>query len=293
MLPELTKLDGRPSHRLDQCSRRCATRSVNYARHHSLEFCASALPRNAVLPVRLLEFRHGLGEEVCLSEFDGRRRLQDLNLVAVADTPRDHRCRQNLRIGDLDLPPVQSDRRDGLVGMRLGNPLVVVLLALMLQQLGLAGILLVAGVARVRYRSHISDWGRKRGIRKPRKVGEVLFAGASRQIRTWVVLEYVCLTLGTGFVDFLTVLAVVISLRPEDRKIQFGDRLHALVGVTLGEMVDEHATSFEPQKTVVTLVDEALVVRRRNLGNKCKLTIIPEIESYSQTEAHIRMKHLK
>ena len=85
------------------------------------------------------------------------------------------------------------------------------LLPLVLEQLGLAGVLFVAPLARLRVGRDAADGLRERRIRQ---VGRGHAAAvAQRQIGTRVVFQDVSLSFAAALVHFLAVLAVVIACR--------------------------------------------------------------------------------
>lgn len=73
------------------------------------------------------------------------------------------------------------------------------------------------------------------------------------------------LALGRGAIDLLAVLAIVIPGSLEDGKVQLGHGIWPHIGMPFGQVIDQHASSFEPQQARVALVDEPLVVCRRYL----------------------------
>lgn len=143
------------------------------------------------------------------------------------------------------------------------------LLALVLEQLGLAGILLVAQAAAVGLRCHTAHHVRKGRVRLARDAGYTsLDAVAHWQSSAGVVLEDVGLALGRRPINLLAVLAIVVACGPKNGEVQLWHQLQLNVGMPLSHVVHQHATTLEAQHTRVALVDEPLVVRRWNLGHK-------------------------
>ncbi|CAN7980491.1 unnamed protein product, partial [Ixodes pacificus] len=140
---------------------------------------------------------------------------------------------------------------------------VHVLLALVLEQLGLAGILLVAQTAVMRLRGHAAHHVREGRVGLSRDAGHATLEGHAGS--AGVVLDDVRLALGRGPVHLLAVLAVVIPGGPQDGEVQLRHRVRPHVRVSLGQVVHQHAPPLEAQEASVALVDEPVVVCRRHL----------------------------
>jgi len=142
------------------------------------------------------------------------------------------------------------------------------LLAEVLEQLCLAGVLLVTTAAGVRHAQDVADRSRERRVRKRTVlVGDPASSG-SRHRGAGVRLENVRLALGARLVDLLAVLAVEVALRPDDREVELGDRRDVDGRVSLGEVIHEHATALEPKLAVGALEDKLIVVGRGDLRHK-------------------------
>ncbi|CAN8014122.1 unnamed protein product, partial [Ixodes persulcatus] len=162
------------------------------------------------------------------------------------------------------LPPAAVAHRPhlGTADQRECNH-VHVLLALVLEQLGLAGILLVAQTAVMRLRGHAAHHVREGRVGLSRDAGHATLEGRTGSAR--VVLDDVRLALGRGPVHLLAILAVVVPGGPQDGEVQLRHRVWPHVGVPLGQVVHQHAPPLEAQEASVALVDEPVVVCRRHL----------------------------
>jgi hypothetical protein len=139
--------------------------------------------------------------------------------------------------------------------------LFAVFLPLVLQQLGLAGVLLVAPLAVLGPRRDAPHRLREGGVGETGAVGEVpLPPVAHGQRRPRVVLQDVDLPLRAALVDLVAVLTVVVPRGLQDREVELGDRVGTDVRMPLGEVIDQHAAPLEAHQTRVALVDEAVEV---------------------------------
>ena len=80
-----------------------------------------------------------------------------------------------------------------------------------------------------------------------------------------MILEYVRLPLGAALVDLVAILAVIVLVVLHDGHIELGHRVGMNLRMSLGHVVDQHATSFEAEQTLVAFVDEVVIVGGRNL----------------------------
>lgn len=62
------------------------------------------------------------------------------------------------------------------------------------------------------------------------------------------------------FTDLITVLTEVVAGGLQNGQVKLGHGLGGDVGVSVGQMVDQHPSPLEAQHARVTLVDVALVV---------------------------------
>uniref|UniRef100_A0A6B0VCH7 Secreted protein n=1 Tax=Ixodes ricinus TaxID=34613 RepID=A0A6B0VCH7_IXORI len=209
---------------------------------------------------------HGLGLFGVLFERSPREKRRGIRalpevrqgLGQLRHGPREQVC----------LPPAAVAVGLGTADQRECNH-VHVLLALVLEQLGLAGILLVAQTAVMRLRGHAAHHVREGRVGLSRDAGHAtLDTVAHGQGSAGVVLDDVRLAFGRGPVHLLAVLAVVVPGGPQDREVQLWHRVWPHIGVPLGQVVHQHAPPLEAQEASVALVDEPVVVCRRHLWHK-------------------------
>ena len=73
-----------------------------------------------------------------------------------------------------------------------------------------------------------------------------------------MLLEDVTLPLGAGLVDLITVLAVEILGGFQYWQVQFRDRVETHIGMSLGQMIDQHSSSLEAKHAGLALVDKSV-----------------------------------
>ena len=80
-----------------------------------------------------------------------------------------------------------------------------------------------------------------------------------------MILEDVTLPFRAGFVDFITVLAVEVLGCLQNWQVELRDRAGGHIGVSLGQVVDQHPSPLEAKHAGLTFVNESVQLSRRNL----------------------------